>query len=77
LPVTAFPLAAAPQRLRRLQLPERAPVIGVSARQADLELLAAAPTGYLDTTHFDTRRFPPPAWAIEAFSVAAHQGALA
>ncbi|MFK0297502.1 aminotransferase class I/II-fold pyridoxal phosphate-dependent enzyme, partial [Streptomyces sp. NPDC090442] len=31
----------------------------------------------LDTTHFDTVRFPPPPWALEAFTGAARQGELA
>ena len=46
-----------PNRIDRLTLPGRVP--GSSARQADLELLAVAPENFLDTTHFDTVRFPP------------------
>src|SRR5258708_6066901 len=66
-----------PERVQRLQLPERAVIAGASARQADIDLIAHAPNGFLDTTHFDTVRFPPPPWAIEAFTKAAHDGRLA
>jgi aspartate/methionine/tyrosine aminotransferase len=66
-----------PARLQRLELPERAPIAGQSARGADIALLAKAPANYLDTTHFDTVRFPPPPWAAEAFARAAKDGALA
>ena len=64
-----------PKRIKRLKLPGRVP--GSSARQADLELLSQAPAAYLDTTHFDTVRFPPPAWAAAAFERAAKDGSLA
>jgi aspartate/methionine/tyrosine aminotransferase len=66
-----------PARLQRLELPERAPIAGQSARWADIALLAKAPPSYLDTTHFDTVRFPPPLWAAEAFARAARDGAKA
>lgn len=64
-----------PHRISRLELPGRVP--GGNARKADLELLAAAPEKFLDTTHFDTVRFPPPSWAVEAFTLAAKDGSLA
>ena len=64
-----------PNRIKRLELPGRVP--GTSARQADLDLLSVAPGNYLDTTHFDTVRFPPPPWAVEAFERAAKDGSLA
>lgn len=67
----------APARLQRLELPERASVAGMSARRADIELHAKAPKNFLDTTHFDTVRFPPPPWASEQFARAAGEGALA
>ena len=67
----------APARLQRLELPERAPIAGTSARRADIALLAKAPPDFLDTTHFDTVRFPPPPWAAEQFARAADDGALA
>jgi aspartate/methionine/tyrosine aminotransferase len=67
----------APARLRRLELPERASIAGTSARRADVALLAKAPANFLDTTHFDTVRFPPPPWATEQFARAAGDGALA
>lgn len=64
-----------PSRIDRLELPNRVP--GSSARQADLELLSVAPENFLDTTHFDTVRFPPPPWAVAAFERAAKDGSLA
>lgn len=66
-----------PDRLRRLQIPGRPGLAGLSVRQADVELLAQAPGGYLDTTHFDTVRFPPPDWAREVFDRASRNGELA
>ena len=47
------------------------------ARQADRDLLAQAPAKFIDTTHFDTIRFPPPDWALRSFNRAAADGALA
>jgi aspartate/methionine/tyrosine aminotransferase len=64
-----------PSRIARLELQNRVP--GNSARRADLQLLAKAPDAYLDTTHFDTVRFPPPSWAHETFARAAKDGSLA
>jgi aspartate/methionine/tyrosine aminotransferase len=64
-----------PNRIGRLELPDR--VAGSSARQADLALLSVAPASFLDTTHFDTVRFPPPPWALGAFERAAKDGSLA
>ncbi|MEA3544054.1 MAG: aminotransferase class I/II-fold pyridoxal phosphate-dependent enzyme, partial [Thermodesulfobacteriota bacterium] len=64
-----------PSRLNRLELPNR--VSGMSARQADFNLLSVAPENFLDTTHFDTVRFPPPSWAVDAFELAAKNGSLA
>ncbi|SHI51331.1 aminotransferase class I/II-fold pyridoxal phosphate-dependent enzyme [Wenxinia saemankumensis] len=64
-----------PARLERLRLPGR--VAGASARDADLALIAKAPEGFLDTTHFDTIRFPPPDWAARAFHAAAIDGSRA
>lgn len=64
-----------PNRINQLELPDRVP--GSSARQADLDLLSHAPENYLDTTHFDTVRFPPPPWAVLAFERAAKNGHLA
>ncbi|MFF4415519.1 pyridoxal phosphate-dependent aminotransferase [Streptosporangium sp. NPDC001559] len=66
------------RRLRATHLPERARLIGSSVREADLSLrLDGAGHGLLDTTHFDTVRFPPPDWALETFSLAAGDGELA
>jgi aspartate/methionine/tyrosine aminotransferase len=61
-------------RVSALRLPGR---VKGSARQADRELLAQAPPDFLDTTHFDTVRFAPPDWAIEAFARAGRDGSLA
>lgn len=63
------------QRLLRTHLPERSDALGMSVREADLSLrLDGAGHGLLDTTHFDTVRFPPPAWAAEVFAAAAADG---
>lgn len=57
---------------------ERAKQIGTSVRAADRSLnLDGGGHGLLDTTHFDTVRFPPPDWAGPAFAAAAADGALA
>lgn len=50
----------------------------MSVREADLSLrLNGAGGGLLDTTHFDTVRFPPPDWALPTFTNAAADGELA
>lgn len=61
-------------RVNELGLPNRAPG---SAREADRALLALAQEGFLDTTHFDTVRFPPPPWANEVIARASQEGSLA
>jgi aspartate/methionine/tyrosine aminotransferase len=66
-----------PERLRRLKIPGRAGLNGQSVREADIALLANAPSNYLDTTHFDTVRFPPPLWAKDIFDTAASDGDMA
>lgn len=66
------------RRLRRTHLPARAEQIGVSVRQADQELgLDGGSDGMLDTTHFDTVRFPPPDWAAAAMRAAQADGSVA
>ncbi|GAF50029.1 aminotransferase class I/II-fold pyridoxal phosphate-dependent enzyme [Rhodococcus wratislaviensis] len=50
---------------------------GGSARQADKALLELTSSTTLDTTHFDTVRFPAPTWAAERFAAAAVDGSLA
>jgi aspartate/methionine/tyrosine aminotransferase len=62
------------RRVVALGLPDR---VAGGARRADRELLALAPATFIDTTHFDTVRFPPPDWALDAFARAARDGALA
>ncbi|HWJ36735.1 MAG TPA: aminotransferase class I/II-fold pyridoxal phosphate-dependent enzyme [Steroidobacteraceae bacterium] len=64
-------------RVRNLELPGRAGIEYASARDADRQVLGSAPAEFLDTTHFDTVRFPPPDWAQEAFAKASADGALA
>lgn len=65
-------------RVARLRLPERAAIAGGRCvREADRLLLSTAVNGFLDTTHFDTVRFPPPPWAAELFRAAANDGTLA
>lgn len=68
------PEAEPSPRVVELRLPQRVPG---SARQADRDLLALAPEGFLDTTHFDTVRFAPPEWATEAIARASKDGSLA
>jgi aspartate/methionine/tyrosine aminotransferase len=48
------------QRITSMRLPERAGIAPPDVRTADRALLMRAPSGYMDTTHFDTVRFPPP-----------------
>ncbi len=62
-----------PARIARLKLPGRA-AGAASVRDADLALIAQAPDGFLDTTHFDTVRFAPPPWAQEVFVAALRDG---
>lgn len=62
-------------RIQSAGLDDRAD--GSSARQADKTLAAHTSPTTLDTTHFDTVRFPPPDWAAERFAAAASNGALA
>lgn len=63
------------ERVHASRLPGRAGQL--SARAADRRIVAAAPRDYLDTTHFDTVRFPPPVWASELYSRASGDGSLA
>lgn len=65
------------ERVRALKLPERAAIASPNVRQADIDLLSKAPKDFIDTTHFDTVRFPPPDWAVRRFAEAASDGSLA
>ncbi|MDB5589192.1 MAG: aminotransferase class I/II-fold pyridoxal phosphate-dependent enzyme [Devosia sp.] len=65
------------ERVSALKLPERSAIASPNVRQADIDLLSKAPKDFIDTTHFDTVRFPPPDWAVERFSQAAEDGSLA
>jgi len=62
-------------RIRHAGMPMRAG--DASARDADRALIALAGPDYLDTTHFDTVRFPPPRWAAGRFAAASRDGSLA
>jgi aspartate/methionine/tyrosine aminotransferase len=65
-------------RLRRMHIPARAALIGMSVREADRSLcLDGGGHGLLDTTHFDTVRFPPPDWAGPVVAEAITDGELA
>ena len=64
-----------PNKIVQLELQRREGAM--SAREADLKLLSNAPKNFLDTTHFDTVRFPPPSWARKVFDSAAENGELA
>jgi aspartate/methionine/tyrosine aminotransferase len=64
------------ERLRRVHLPGRLP--DATVREADRALLLdGGGKGLLDTTHFDTVRFPPPPWAASAVAAAEADGKLA
>lgn len=66
------------QRVQRMHMPDRVEALGCSVREADLALrLDGGGNGLLDTTHFDTVRFPPPAWASTVMAEAISDGALA
>ncbi|MBI1415651.1 MAG: aminotransferase class I/II-fold pyridoxal phosphate-dependent enzyme [Limimaricola sp.] len=66
-----------PDQITRLRIPGSPGADHASARAADLALIAQAPEGFLDTTHFDTVRFPPPPWAADVFDAAQRDGAMA
>jgi aspartate/methionine/tyrosine aminotransferase len=61
-----------------MHIPERVSQIGMSVRAADRSLkLDGGGHGLLDTTHFDTVRFPPPPWAADVLTAATSSGELA
>ena len=65
-------------RIKRMHLPSRASVIGMTVRAADTSLhLNGGGDGLIDTTHFDTVRFPPPEWAQAIMARASADGSLA
>lgn len=63
-------------RLMNLRVPNGAGA-GLSTKAADLRVRAACSADVLDTSHFDTVRFPPPPYALDRYSRAAQQGELA
>ncbi|MDX6244027.1 MAG: hypothetical protein QOE76_1750 [Frankiales bacterium] len=65
-------------RLLRSHIPGRRTGRAGSVREADVGLkLTGGSPGLLDLTHFDTVRFPPPAWAAECMAAAERDGSLA
>ena len=61
-----------PASMARLDMPELGDVLGMSLRQAERQLdEAPAREPVLNATHADTRRFPPPDWALPTFAEAA------
>ncbi|MFC4786393.1 pyridoxal phosphate-dependent aminotransferase [Nocardioides sp. MAHUQ-72] len=67
--------AAESRRVRRMHMPGRSKILGATVREADLALhLDGGGKGLLDTTHFDTVRFPPPAWATDVMQSAMEDG---
>ena len=72
------PLGSASRRIIRTHLPDRTAAPGISVREADLALrLDGGANGLLDTTHFDTVRFPPPPWVQEQMRTAIDTGSWA
>lgn len=64
------------RRVRDTHLPGR--LAGETVREADRALrLHGGGEGLLDTTHFDTVRFPPPPWAADVMRAATSDGELA
>jgi hypothetical protein len=61
-----------------MHIPARAALVGMSVREADRSLrLDGGGHGLLDTTHFDTVRFPPPDWVGPVVAEAIADGELA
>jgi aspartate/methionine/tyrosine aminotransferase len=64
-----------PLRLRRLAVPERAPLTGCSLAEAERRYqIFAEGEDLLNLTYADTKRFPAPSWAAEDFLAAARGG---
>lgn len=71
-------LGSPSERVLRTHLPTREAAPGTSIREADLMLhLDGGGNGLLDTTHFDTVRFPPPPWVGADMAEAIANGAWA
>ena len=66
-----------PARIKRLEMPEREATAGAALRVLEREL-ERAPLGgeFLDITYADTHRFPPPDFAVKAFTTAATGGGM-
>jgi len=61
-----------PTAIARLGLPESATYVGLTVRTAERQLEQAPVPGHLlDATYANTHRFPPPDYALEAFTRAA------
>lgn len=63
-------------RINRLRVPHGAGK-GLTTKDADRRVRSACAPDVLDTTHFDTVRFPVPPYALEKFHRAAQDGSLA
>ena len=74
--MTNTALMRAPQRILNLELPQSRSGLPMSLRagERELERNAGRHSGLLDLTYADTKRFPAPDWAIEAFTEAATGG---
>lgn len=74
----ASPTGGPAQRVMRAHIPDRRQALGMSVREADLALQMNGGTRtLLDTTHFDTVRFPPPSWAEEVMTASIRDGTTA
>jgi aspartate/methionine/tyrosine aminotransferase len=61
-----------PSAIQRLEMPESVAYIGKTVRAAERELeRGPAPSAPLDATYANTHRFPPPPYALKAFTEAA------
>lgn len=61
-----------PSALQRLEMPESVAYIGKTVRAAERELEnGTGPETVLNATYANTHRFPPPSYALEAFTKAA------
>lgn len=69
------PLYISPDRVLRLQLPERSDDIGMSLGEAERDLsILDTSSNFVNLTYADTHRFPPPPWSATVFTEAAAGG---
>lgn len=61
-----------PERVQRLQMPERIDDLGLSLGEAERELsILDTSNDFVNLTYADTHRFPPPSWSADVFARAA------